>query len=72
MAVIPQLLNIHLHSNYPNKQLELLKYDILVLLEMAYDNYPKQQELLNYINQCANSIRPKKKKKANQILKQLV
>ncbi|QOR35412.1 hypothetical protein IMX26_00790 [Clostridium sp. 'deep sea'] len=72
MAVIPQLLYIHLQSDYSNKQLELLKYDILVLLEMAYHNYPNQQELLNYIYQCANSISPKTKKKAKQILQQLI
>ena len=69
--IVELLLEIDHQTNYPERQLELLKYDVLDVFERVYPKTQSQKKIDSFIQAPVNSISPKTKKKARQIKKNL-
>ncbi|GMQ58728.1 hypothetical protein AN1V17_31230 [Vallitalea sediminicola] len=69
--MIGKIGNMVLHiediTSYTKKQTELLKYDILDLLDSIYDKAQDKTEINLFINDCIESISPKTKKMAKKL-----
>lgn len=61
------VLHIEDITSYTKKQTELLKYDILDLLDSIYDKAQDKTEINLFINDCIESISPKTKKMAKKL-----
>lgn len=69
--IIELLLEIDQKTNYPERQLELLKYGALEVFEQVYSKTQFKKKIDSFIQAAVNSISPKTKKKANQLKKNL-
>ena len=67
--VIELLLEIDNRSDYPERQLELLKYGVLEVFEQVYPKIQSRKRIDSFIKATVNSISPKTKKKATQLKK---
>lgn len=68
--IIETLLSIDKKCSYPEKQKELLKYDVLNVFEIIYDTIDKKESINQFIIKASDSISGKTKKKAKQLRKQ--
>jgi hypothetical protein len=64
------LLNVDGQCDYPEKQKELLKSDILELLDGIYAEVSDKQDVDEFIRNCVRSISPKTRNKAKELLGQ--
>lgn len=67
--IIETLLDIDNKCSYPEKQKELLKYEVLNVFEMVYDTIDQKERLDDFIIQASDSISGKTMKKARQLRK---
>ncbi|SNR91630.1 hypothetical protein SAMN05446037_1001399 [Anaerovirgula multivorans] len=67
--VVELLLEVENRCNYLQKQKELLKSDIIEVLDEAYQQIKHQNIIEEFIRSQSNSISPKTKKKAKEFLK---
>lgn len=67
--IIDVLLQIDDDPFYPPKQNALLGYDVLVVLDAAYASYYHKEMIHSFIKASKNSLSPKTKKKAVQLIK---
>lgn len=68
-SIIDILLDIDSRCDYPEKQLELLKHGVLEVFERKYLESNNKKRINSFIKTTANSISPKTKKKAKQLIK---
>lgn len=69
--IIELLLEIDLKTNYPERQLALLKYGVLEVFEQVYPKTQFKKKIASFIKTAVNSISPKTRKKASQLIKNL-
>jgi len=67
--IIEALLEADEKSPYPEKQRELLKYDILQIFDMIYMESNLKESMNHFIESSLSSISPKTKKKAKELMK---
>lgn len=67
--IIEVLLEVDKRSSYPEKQRELMKYDILEIFDMVYDEVNCKENINCFINSALNSKSPKTRKKAKELVK---
>ncbi|SKC90119.1 hypothetical protein [Maledivibacter halophilus] len=70
--IVETLLNIDKKSSYPRKQKELLKYGVLEILDLVYDESNKRDAINTFIERSATSISPKTKKKAIELKRKYI
>ncbi|OEH93381.1 hypothetical protein [Bacillus solimangrovi] len=66
-GVVEILLQIDDVVSYPEKQKELLKYDVLDVLQSVYNKVDSKSEITLFIKNCLGSISPKTKKMAKKM-----
>jgi hypothetical protein len=66
--IVDTLLNADAICTYPDKQKELLKYDILVFLDEIYDDMDIKEKAAEFIKNGVNSISPKTRKVAKHLV----
>jgi hypothetical protein len=62
--IITRLLDVDNQCTYPDKQRELLKFDILEILDEVYPENNLKNRMDEFIRACVNSISPKTRHKA--------
>ena len=67
--VIDTLLNIDNLCNYTDKQKGVLKGDVLEIFNEVYEDVPRRDEINEFIKAEVNSISPKTRKKAKELIK---
>lgn len=67
---LDRLLNLDAYCDYPAKQKDLLKYDVLVFLEQVYGRSPRKDQIDTFILTASKALSPKTQKKAKQLLKE--
>lgn len=67
--IIALLLDIDNQCTYPEKQKELLKSDVLEILDQIYEEVGNKKGVNEFIKACAISISPKTKCKARKLVK---
>jgi hypothetical protein len=67
---LDRLLNLDAYCDYPAKQKDLLKYDVLVILEQVYGRSPRKDQIDAFIRTASKALSPKTRKKAKQLLKE--
>ena len=70
--VVSLLLDVDNRCNYPQKQKELIKSDIIEVLDEAYEKTRDKNKIIEFISSQSGSISPKTRKKANEFLKKHV
>lgn len=65
--IITQLLDMDNQCTYPGKQRELLKFDILEILDEVYPGDSYKNSMDEFIRTCVNSISPKTRRKAREL-----
>lgn len=66
--IIEILLEVDKKSSYPEKQRELLKYDILEVFDMVYKESDFKESINHFIESAVNSKSPKTRKKAKELV----
>ena len=66
---LDRLLELDTYCDYPAKQKDLLKYDVLVILEQVYDQSSRKAQLNAFIRDASMAVSPKARKKAKELLK---
>lgn len=67
--IIETLLAVDEKASYPEKQRELLKYDILQIFDIIYMESNFKRSINSFIEDALNSKSPKTKKKAKELVK---
>lgn len=67
--IIKLLLDVDKICSYPEKQKELLKSDIIEVLDEVYENTIHKDIIVDFIRSQSNSLSPKTKKKVKEFLK---
>lgn len=67
--IIETLLAVDKKTPYSKKQKELLKCDILEVFDEVYEESEYKQSIAPFIKDCSNSISPKTKRKAKELIK---
>lgn len=67
--IIETLLDIDNHCDYPEKQKAVLKADILEIFDKVHEEGSEQERINQFIKAQANSISPKTRKKARELVK---
>jgi hypothetical protein len=67
--IIRVLLDVDQICTYPEKQRELLKSDIIEVLEQAYESEIYEDTIVEFIRSQSSSVSPKTKKKVKQFLR---
>lgn len=67
--IIEVLLDVDNRCTYPEKQKELLKSDIIEVLDEAYESIIDKNIIVEFIRIQSGSVSPKTKKKAKEFLK---
>ncbi len=67
--IIDLLLDVDHQCSYPEKQKELLKSDILEILDEVYADVHGKQEVEAFIKKAASSISPKTRAKAKKLIR---
>jgi hypothetical protein len=65
--IITRLLDVDNQCTYPDKQRELLNFDILEILDEVYTEDNLLSGMDEFIRACANSISPKTRRKARDL-----
>lgn len=66
--IVSLLLDIDAICNYPEKQKELLKHDILAILDLLYEYNIDKKSIGDFIKMAGESISPKTRKKVVKIM----
>ena len=66
--ILDLLLNIDPLCDYPVKQLALLKADILSIFDEIYIDESDRIKITEFINKESESISPKSRRKANELM----
>lgn len=67
--VVQILLRIDDITSYPQKQKELLKYDVLDIFDIVYEKVEDRNNIQLFIENCLESISPKTRKMAKKLVK---
>lgn len=67
--IIEVLLDVDNRCTYPEKQKELLKSDVIEVLDEAYENIIDKNRIAEFIRIQSGSVSPKTKKKSKEFLK---
>lgn len=67
--IIETLIDIDNHCDYPEKQKAVLKADILEIFDSIHEEVSEQDKINQFIKAQANSISPKTRKKAKELIK---
>jgi len=67
--VVILLLDVDNKCNYPEKQKELIKSDIIEVLDEAYEKTMDKSKIIEFISSQSGSVSPKTRKKAKEFLK---
>jgi hypothetical protein len=67
--IIDLLLDVDQRCTYPDKQKELLKANVLEVLEETYREASDKKKLTEYANKAVNSISPKTRNKARELVR---
>lgn len=65
--VLARLYNLEQHCSFSRKQIELLKWDVLAIVDALYPELEDQECARAFIRACAGSPSPKTKKKASEL-----
>jgi len=66
---LDHLLDLDTYCDYPVKQKDLLKYDVLVILEQVYDQSPRKDQFNAFIRTASKAVSPKTRKKADALMR---
>lgn len=66
--IIPLLIDLEQRCAYPSKQLALLKYDVLVILDEVYETHSFREDITRFISAEVESASPKTRKKARELV----
>ena len=69
---LDRLLDLDTYCDYPAKQKDLLKYDVLVILEQVYGRSPRKDQINTFIRTASMAVSPRTRKKAKELLKKFV
>ena len=67
--IVGTLLNIDDHCDYTEKQIGVLKADILDIFDEIYEQDPEQSAINTFIRAEANCISPKTRKRARELIR---
>lgn len=67
---LDHLLVLDTYCDYPAKQKDLLKFDVLVILEQVYDRSPRKDHIDAFIRKASEAVSPKTRKKAKELMKE--
>jgi hypothetical protein len=67
--IVARLLDLEVHCRYPANQKALLKHEVLVFLEAVYAAQPHTESLVRFIKAEAESISPKTRHKAKELIR---
>jgi hypothetical protein len=67
--ILATLLDIENHCDYTEKQIAVLKADVLIIFDEVYAEVLEQEEINRFIKAEVNSISPKTRKKAKELIK---
>ena len=67
---LDHLLDLDARCNYPAKQKDLLKFDVLVILEQVYEQSPRKAQINAFIRKASEAASPKTRKKAKELMKE--
>lgn len=67
--IVTLLLNIDDHSDYTHKQIAVMKFDVLEIMEEFYASVQHPKEIDDFIRNQVKSISPKTRKKAKELVK---
>ena len=65
---LDHLLDLDTYCDYPAKQKDLLKYDVLAILEQVYDQSPRRDQFNAFIRTASTAVSPKTRKKAKELM----
>ncbi len=70
--ILDLLLEIDRHCSFPEKQMALMKYDVMELFEQVYENTSAEyrKKISGFIQAQVESISPKTRRKAKQLMKE--
>ncbi|BBB47148.1 hypothetical protein [Pelolinea submarina] len=66
---LDRLFDLDTYCDYPAKQKDLLKYDVLVILEQVYDQSPRKDQINAFIRTASKAVSPKTRKKADALVR---
>jgi hypothetical protein len=66
---LDRLFDLDIYCDYPVKQKDLLKYDVLVILEQVYDQSPRKDQIDAFIRTASKAVSPKTRKKADALMR---
>ena len=67
---LDHLLDMDARCDFPIKQKDLLKFDVLTILEQVYERSPRRDQVDAFIRKASESVSPKTRKKAKQLLRE--
>lgn len=70
--MVKTLMEVDKITSYPVKQRELLKYDILQIFDMIYNENNFKEEIEFFVQGSLNSKSPKTKKRAKELMKKFL
>lgn len=70
--IVEVLLKLEEKCSYPKKQKELLKYGVLEILDIIYDQCDNKDSINAFIEKATSSISPKTKKKAIKLKRKYI
>lgn len=65
---LDHLLDLDARCDFPIKQKELLKFDVLTILEQVYERSSRKDQVNAFICKASESVSPKTRKKVKQLL----
>ena len=68
--ILDHLLDLDARCDYPPKQLDLLKFDVLEVLEQVYGQAVQIERMHAFILSAAQALSPKTRKKARALIKE--
>jgi len=66
---LDHLLDLDARCDYPLKQIDLLKCDVLEILDQVYERSVRKDQIKVFIRDAATAISPKTRKKAKELIK---
>jgi hypothetical protein len=67
---LDHLLDLDARCDFPIKQKDLLKFDVLTILEQVYERSSRRDQVDAFIRKASGSVSPKTRKKAKQLLRE--
>ncbi|WBW97055.1 hypothetical protein [Oceanirhabdus sp. W0125-5] len=68
-VIVQTLLEVEKRVSYHEKQRELLKFDVLNVFDEILEKSEYKDDMISFIKDCSNSISPKTKRKAKELIK---